>query len=115
MKIVIAIGVVLIGSGALLSYNINTKTEVTTLEVVNKERLLQVSSSDGNSSSSYKNFVYTQDESYIVKDSFWNMHFRSGTVYAKIPDNGGSCDVTLVGMRVGFFSMYQNIIKAECK
>ncbi|AGH07423.1 secreted protein [Sulfitobacter phage phiCB2047-B] len=88
--------------------------ENTTIEVQSKERLMSVSTSEGNTKTSYKNFVYSDDETYIVKDSLWNWHFRAATVYAKLP-NEGTCDVTLSGVRWGFLSMNQNIIAADCR
>lgn len=110
---ILGIMVAIIGAVAF-SWNINTTVENTTLTVVNKERLMSVSGTDGSSNTNYQNFVYTADESYIVEDSYWNWHFRSGTVYAKVPEDGGECDVKLVGIRMGFFSMYQNIIEIDC-
>ena len=116
-KMIMALFVVaFFGILALPSYFIQTNIEYTTIDVVNKERLLSVSSdSEGKSRSEYKNFVYTADESYIVKDSLWNWHFRAGTVFAQIPDGKSTCEVTLSGYRWGFVSMYQNIIEADCK
>lgn len=108
------IGFLLFMSLVPASIAIQRHLEETTIHVVSKERLLEVSSNDGKSSSSYKNFVYTDDEAYVVDDSFWNWHFRAGTVYAKIPNGPSTCKVTLSGFRSGFFSMYQNIIAAEC-
>lgn len=93
---------------------IQRKIEITTVTTTSKERLMSVSSSDGDTSTSFKNFVYTGDEVYVVKDSFWNWHFRAGTVYAQIPDEPATCEVTLSGVRWGFLSMHQNIIAARC-
>ena len=115
MQVAIAAAVIafaILGTGA--SCAVATHLEETEIEVVSKERLLQLSSSsDGGTSSSLRNFVYTADESYVVEDSLWNGHFRAGTVYARIRE-GQRCKVTLSGYRFGFFSMYQNIIAADC-
>ena len=92
---------------------VNRITETATLVVVDKERLMSVSSSDGTTSTEYKNFVYTADETYRVKDNIWLWHFRAATVYAKIPETG-VCEVTLSGLRSGFLSWNQNIIAADC-
>lgn len=89
--------------------------ESATIEVTGKERLMSVSSSDGDTKTTFKNFVYTTDETYAVKDSLWNWHFRAGTVYAQIPDGDAECEVVLSGVRWGFLSMYQNIISANCR
>lgn len=100
-------------ASSLISYNIATHIEQKTIVVDGKERLLKVDSSDGKTSSSYKNFVYAGGEAYVVEDSFWNWHFRAGTVYASLRE-GATCQVTLAGYRFGFLSMYQNIIAANC-
>lgn len=109
------IGLAVLGAAAsgIASYLIQTHIEHAEIAVVSKERLVSVTGSDGNTSSSWKNFVYTEAESYIVKDSFWNWHFRAGTIYAQIKE-GSVCRVTLSGYRLGFLSMYQNIIGADC-
>lgn len=107
---VIAIAVLVIAA----NYAIATHIEHADLDVVSKERLIQLSSnSNGGSSSSMRNFVYTADEAYVVEDSLWNGHFLAGTVYAQIQE-GHRCRVTLSGYRFGFLSMYQNIIAADC-
>ena len=110
---VVAGAVVIVGLSAA-SFFIQRTIETRTIEVTGKERLMSVSSSEGNTKTEFKNFVYAKSDSYRVKDSFWNWHFRAGTVYAQIPEDGGSCVVTLSGVRWGFLSMYQNIIAAEC-
>jgi hypothetical protein len=96
------------------SYLVSRNVERLQISVVSKERLLKVSSSDGKTSTSFQNFVYTDSETFKVDDNLWHWHFRSGTVYAQIRE-GAVCDVTVVGYRWGFLSMYQNIIAASCK
>lgn len=104
----------LIAGGLFASYKITTHTEEATITVESKERLLQVSTSEnGSSTSSYKNFVYSEDETYVVQDALWLGHFTAGTIYARIKE-GVTCRVTLSGYRFGFLSMYQNIIAADC-
>lgn len=104
----------LIGGGLFASYKVSTITEEATITVRSKERLLQVSSTEnGGTSSSYQNFVYTDDETYTVQDNLWVGHFETRTVWAKLRE-GATCRVTLSGIRFGFFSMSQNIIKADC-
>ena len=100
----------------LTAFNIHVKrtVEVTTIQVESKERLLEVSGANGSQSSNHRNFVYSNDETYVVKDNFWLWHFRAGTVYAQIPEGESTCDVTLSGWRMGFLSAYQNIIAADC-
>lgn len=98
-----------------VSFKIATHIEHAEIAVVSKERLLKISSSsEGKQSSEWRNFVYTADETYVVEDSMWNWHFTSGTVYARIQE-GKRCRVTLSGYRVGFLSMFQNIIAANCQ
>lgn len=96
---------VFVGMAAFGAWN-QKHREVTVIEVVGKERVPTKDSA--------KNFVYSSSETYIVKDSIWNGHFRAGTVYAKIPEKG-TCQVTLSGRRMGFISSYQNIIAASCE
>ncbi|MBD9372810.1 hypothetical protein IB238_09280 [Rhizobium sp. ARZ01] len=109
------IGILVLGVAAgVASYMIQTHIEQSEISVVSKERLLSVSTdSDGKSSSKYRNFVYSDAETYVVEDSLWNGHFTSSTVYAKIQE-GARCRVTLAGYRFGFLSMFQNIIEVEC-
>jgi hypothetical protein len=108
-----AFGFVLIGAMAVGSYLIQTHIEHAEINVVSKERLLKVTTNDGNTSSEYQNFVYSDADTYTVRDSLWNGHFTSATVYARIRE-GSRCRVTLAGYRLGFLSMFQNIIEAEC-
>ena len=112
MRIITAIlGFVMAIGLALSSALIQWQLEETTLNVVSKERLSNYS----NGETTFENFVYTEDETYVIADSFWNWHFRARTVWAEIPEDGGTCVVTLSGVRWGFFSMHQNIISAECE
>ncbi|SIQ24394.1 hypothetical protein SAMN05880590_102764 [Rhizobium sp. RU35A] len=113
-----AISAVLISTLAVIvgiaDYQISSHIETKTIHIVNKERLMKISTDrDGNTSSSYTNFVYAEDELYVVQDSLWNGHFRAGSVYASIRI-GADCAVTLSGYRYGPLSMYQNIIAASC-
>ena len=109
--VLFAIFLIFVGSAG---YIVQSHIEYKDIHVASKERLLKVETdSDGKSTTSYKNFVYSTDETYIVEDSFWNWHFTAGTVYARIQPNQ-TCRVKLAGYRIGFFSMYQNIIAAEC-
>lgn len=103
-----------VGGLAAFSYHVQTNLEAVTLEITGKERITSVSGSDGSTSTTIKNYVYTDDEVYVVKDSFWNWHFRALTVWAKLPDGPATCDVTLSGYRWGYLSMSRNIIAADC-
>ncbi len=115
MRTAAAIAVIaLFGAAGFASYKIATHIEHKTIAVQSKERLMQVSTNDGKTTTTYRNFVYANDEAYTVEDSLWNGHFTSATIYAKIRE-GSTCSVTLSGYRVGFLSMFQNIIAAECR
>lgn len=115
MKAAAAITIALLfGAVGFASYTIATHLERKTITVQSKERLMQVSTTDGKTTTTYRNFVYASDETYAVQDSLWNGHFMSATVYAKMRE-GATCDVLLSGYRVGFLSMFQNIIEAECR
>lgn len=114
MKVGISAIVAMFIASGVGSYLIQTNIEHRTIKVASKERLMSISTNDdGGTSSSWTNFVYSDDEAYVVKDSFWNWHFRAGTVYAQIRE-GATCNVTLSGYRWGFVSMHQNIIAADC-
>lgn len=104
----------LLGAGIYASYLNSSHIEEKRIFVESKERLLRISTDkDGSTTSSYQNFVYASDETYVVQDSLWNGHFRAGTVYAQVRERA-HCDVTVVGYRIGFFSLYQNIIAVQC-
>jgi hypothetical protein len=84
------------------------------IQVVSKERLLKIQSDgDGNTYSRQEYWVTASDDLYRVQDSFLQWHFHSGRVYASIVE-GAKCNVTLQGYRIGFLSMFQNIIAADC-
>lgn len=108
------LAILFIGFMLVASYKIATHIEETTITVVSKERLMEIGTdSEGRSHTTYKNFVYSDDEAYVVADSMWNGHFRARSVYAQVHE-GATCRVTLSGYRFGFLSMHQNIIAAEC-
>ena len=93
------------------SYYVSSVKEVMTVDTTGKERRMKVQ--DGNTT--YDNFVYTDQGVFVVQDSFWNLHFTSSSVWNDIPNEPATCDIVAVGLRVGFFSMFQNIISAECE
>jgi hypothetical protein len=81
--------------------------------IVSKERLLRVETTDGRTSSTQEYWVTGRDDLYRVEDSLLHWHFYSGQVYASLAE-GRECDVTLQGYRVGFLSMFQNTLAADC-
>jgi hypothetical protein len=52
--------------------------------------------------------VYTEDETYVMKDSLVKGRFRTSNEYSKIKD-GGTYTCTKFGVRVPLFSMFENI------
>jgi hypothetical protein len=111
---VFALSCAMVVAGVLWSVTLQRTVEDTTLLVTGKERITTVSGTDGNTNTKIKNFVYTDDEVYTVADSFWNWHFRAGTIWARIPEGRSTCQVTLSGKRMGFLSVSRNIIAADC-
>lgn len=111
-----AIGAVALLCGAMAGFGYWNQTHITTVTatVTGKERITEISGSDGETKTVVKNYVYTDLDTYRVKDSFWNGHFRAATVYASIPEKG-TCELTLSGHRSGFLSLQQNIIAADCE
>jgi hypothetical protein len=107
--VMVCIAAALVAALAVLSFQASTTLEEKTISVVSKERITKISKD----SSTIESYVYSPDETYVVEDSFWNGHFTAMTVYATLKE-GAECRVTLSGWRVGFLSMFQNIIKAEC-
>lgn len=106
--------VALIGSVGL-SVASSLHIEKATINVVSKERLQKITSdSDGKITSRQEYWVYSDEDTYRVADSFIQWRFYSGQVYAEVKE-GATCDVTLQGYRIGFLSMMQNIIEVDCK
>ena len=108
--IIIAVILVLsIGYEAIFSFN---DTEYT-ITVTDKERIYEGS---GNTSSS-KYLVFGDDEngnSFVFEntDCFIRGKWNSSNIQGQLKE-GNTYKVTVVGYRVSFFSMYQNIIKIE--
>jgi len=65
----------------------------------------------GNSSSEYR--VQTEECGVLrISDNPLRLQFNSADRYAEI-DEGVAYNFTLIGFRIGFFSMFPNIIAAE--
>lgn len=93
--------------GYMLATSFNDKTY--TVKVTDKERV--------NKSDSSKYLVFCEDENGEVlvfenTDELLRLKFNSSTVQGTIKQ-GGKYKLTVVGFRVPFLSMYQNIIKVE--
>ena len=110
VSIMIAVILVLsIGYEAIFSFN---DTEYT-ITVTDKERIYEGS---GDTSSS-KYFVFGDDDNgnslvFENTDCFIRGKWNSSNIQGQLKE-GNTYKVTVVGYRVPFFSMYQNIIKIE--
>ena len=110
VAIMIAVILVLsIGYEAIFSFN---DTEYT-ITVTDKERIYEGS---GDTSSS-KYLVFGDDENgnslvFENTDCFIRGKWNSSNIQGQLKE-GNTYKVTVVGYRVSFFSMYQNIIKIE--
>ena len=110
VAIMIAVILVLsIGYEAIFSFN---DTEYT-ITVTDKERIYEGS---GDTSSS-KYLVFCDDDNgnslvFENTDCFIRGKWNSSNIQGQLKE-GNTYKVTVVGYRVSFFSMYQNIIKIE--
>ena len=110
VAIMVAVILVLsIGYEAIFSFN---DTEYT-ITVTDKERIYEGS---GNTSSS-KYLVFGDDDNgnslvFENTDCFIRGKWNSSNIQGQLKE-GNTYKVTVVGYRVSFFSMYQNIIKIE--
>ena len=62
--------------------------------------------------STYSHLVYTDKGVYTNKDSLSFLKFRSSDIYNQLRA-GGTYNCKVAGWRIGFFSMYRNIIDCE--
>lgn len=60
-----------------------------------------------------KYLIFTEGEVFENTDSLLRLKFNSSDVYAKIV-NGKTCTFTVNGWRFPFFSMYRNVLEANC-
>lgn len=101
--------VALIGGCNYAVYN-STK-ETVTAKVIDKERIVE-RDAEGNASSKY--LIFTNVETFENTDSLWAGKWNSSDVYGRIQE-GQICEFTVVGFRVGWMSMYRNIIELDCE
>ena len=106
---IVVILVLSIGYEAIFSFN---DTEYT-ITVTDKERIYEGS---GNTSSS-KYLVFGDDDNgnslvFENTDCFIRGKWNSSNIQGQLKE-GNTYKVTVVGYRVSFFSMYQNLIKIE--
>lgn len=103
--------ILLLAIGSQMVFNFND-TEYT-ITITNKERIYE--GSGGNSSSKYLVFGDCENgDSLVFKntDCFIRGKWNSSNLQGKMKE-GNTYKITVVGYRVPFFSMYQNIIKVE--
>lgn len=98
-----------IGEQVIFNFN---DTEYT-ITVTDKERIYE--GSVGNSSSKYLVFGDDKNGNSLVfenTDCFIRGKWNSSNVQGKMK-KGNTYKITVIGYRISFFSMYQNIIKVE--
>ena len=101
--------VLLIGQEVIFNFN-DTKYTIT---ITDKERIYTGSS--GSSSSKYLIFGDDQNGNSLVfenTDCFIRGKWNSSNIQGQLKV-GNTYKITVVGYRIAFFSMYQNIIKIE--
>ena len=107
--IVVVMLLFVVGYQAIFNFN---DTEYT-ITITDKERIYEGSSDT--SSSKYLVFGDDDNGNYLVfenTDCFIRGKWNSSNIQGQLKE-GNTYKVTVVGYRVSFFSMYQNIIKIE--
>lgn len=84
--------------------------ESTTITITHKERIVRGS---GDSVSSYY-LVYTDRETFALKDDLFYGQFNSSDIYGRIK-SGDTYRVTALGVRVPFLSWYRNLVSVEAE
>ena len=94
--------------GSIILFNFNDHT--VTVTVTDKERIVQ------NNDSRYLIYTTMEDtgETLVLEntDNLLRLKFNSSDLYAEL-EEGKTYDVTVVGIRVGIFSWYENILEVE--
>lgn len=109
------LGVLLIAIAIFFSLAASFNDTEYTVTVTDKERVVKISSDESNSSSKY--LVFTEDaqgETIVFEntDNIFRGKFNSSTFQGRLKI-GNTYRITVVGYRVPFLSMYQNIIAIE--
>lgn len=86
-------------------YAYGTQDTVRGAVIVDKERVTTGESS--------RYLIFSETEVFENTDSLFHLKFLSSDVYRDI-NIGDVCDFQVYGWRVGFLSMYRNIISADC-
>lgn len=94
--------------GSIILFNFNDHT--VTVTVTDKERIVQ------NNDSRYLIYTTMEDteETLVLEntDNLLRWKFDSSDLYAEL-EEGKTYDVTVVGIRLGIFSWYENIIRIK--
>lgn len=100
-------GVLVVGAFLGWGWAVNYGSErVETCTVTEKDWATKVTS--GNSSSEYR--VVTEECGVLrIHDNLFRLQFNSADLYAQI-DEGETYELTVIGFRIGLFSMFPNII-----
>ena len=102
--IVILVVIIILGLGLSFGYQYGTAREVT-ITVTDKERIIE----KGEDGGSYY-LVFTEDDAYKNEDALFYGKFKSSSLQAKLKE-GETYQVKVYGWRIGFLSMYPNIVK----
>ena len=86
----------------------HTTDEVVQFTVKDKERVVE-SSQEG--TKSYY-LIYTDNGEYKNEDSLWYLKWDSASVYGQL-ERGKTYEAHVYGFRLGFLSMYPNIVSVE--
>ena len=103
-----AIGVVFaaaVSSNAIFTYGTADKV---TFTVTDKERIVE---SEGEGGTSSKYLIYSDNETFENTDTLWHLKYDSSDLYGKLK-KGQTYEADVYGWRVGWMSMYRNIVDA---
>lgn len=109
----IAISAVIVALAGSCTYGVRNigYEELTQTKIVRDGERVCSSNSQQVTSCEYR--VYTSVDVFSNKDDIIHWKFNSSDVHSEMRE-GRVCDLTVVGWRVRFLSLYKNVIKAEC-
>jgi len=109
MRSIFGLIVLLIISSIVISTMSYIHTSTVSATVTGKERIVK-SDGDGNIESFY--LVYTDKGTMKLEDDLFRGNWNSSDVYGSLR-NDSTYTFTTSGYRIGFFSMYPNIIEVQ--
>jgi hypothetical protein len=109
MRSIFGLIVLLIISSIVISTMSYIHTSTVSATVTGKERIVK-SDGDGNIESFY--LVYTDKGTMKLEDDLFRGNWNSSDVYGSLR-NDSTYTFTTSGYRIGFFSMYPNIIEVK--